>query len=61
MTDWFDEYLKEQQEKEKLKAEIERLQWALKRISICEGGDVTVIWKEMRDIAIEALQQKESE
>lgn len=39
---------------------IERLRRALKRISICEGGDVTVIWKEMRDIAIEALQQKDS-
>ena len=26
MTDWFNEYLKEQNEKEKLKAEVERLQ-----------------------------------
>lgn len=41
--------------------EIERLRKALEWIAGCEGGDLFDLWKEMRDTARSALQQKDSE
>ena len=41
--------------------EIERLRKALEWIAGCEGGDIFDLWKEMRDTARAALQQKDGE
>lgn len=59
MTDWFNEYLKEQNEKEKLKAEVERLRGALN-----EAHHQLEYWQKMALLTnSEAadLQQKDTE
>lgn len=43
----------------KLEAENERLRLALEDIADFDGGDVTKLWKEMREIARAALKEKE--
>jgi len=43
----------------KLETENERLRLALEDIADFDGGDVTKLWKEMREIARAALKEKE--
>jgi len=52
MTDWFDEYLKEKQKNDVLKAETERLREALSDLLGVQNGPPLVTWTEEWNAAI---------